>query len=75
MTLWEENRIEIGEDVSVVCSISSNRLWHAVLLFFSHTSSLLSLVVMSEEGPHIKSPFVLTPGGLVFCHSLSSIPD
>lgn len=40
-----------------------------------NTSSRLSLVVMSEEGPHIKSPFVLTPGGLVFCHSLSSIPD
>lgn len=40
-----------------------------------NTSLLPSLVVMSEEGPHIKSPFVLTPGGLVFCHSLSSIPD
>lgn len=42
---------------------------------FLNTSSLISLVVVLEEGPHIKSPFVLAPGGLVFCHSLSSVQD
>lgn len=41
---------------------------------FLNTSSLILLVVMLEEGPYIKS-FVLALGGLVFCHSLSSIQD